>query len=115
MEEYNTFWNGTIELTGIEMTGNFTDPQDIDALLSQAPLMQKKYEELGERCLRQPSGKYLKYVGTAATVRDMVAMANALDGAKSLINLFGLSYGTVFGAWFINSESSRAHLPLMLN
>ncbi|KAJ8494840.1 hypothetical protein ONZ51_g2091 [Trametes cubensis] len=107
VEEYNTFWNGTIELTGIEMTGNFTDPQDIDALLSQAPLMQKKYEELGERCLQQPSGKYLKYVGTAATVRDMVAMANALDGAKSPINLFGLSYGTVFGAWFINMFPER--------
>ncbi|KAH9892884.1 alpha/beta-hydrolase [Cubamyces lactineus] len=102
VEEYNTFWNGTIELTGIEMTGNFTDPHDINALLSQAPIMQKKYEELGKRCLQQPSGKYLKYVGTAAAVRDMVAMADALDGQESPINLFATSYGTVFGAWFIN-------------
>ncbi|KAI0325950.1 alpha/beta-hydrolase [Cubamyces sp. BRFM 1775] len=107
VEDYNTFWDGTIELTGIEMTGNFTDQQDIDALLSQAPVMQRKYEELGERCLRQPSGKYMKYVGTAASVRDMVAMADVLDGPKSLINLFGLSYGTIAGAWFMNMFPER--------
>ncbi|KAJ8494816.1 hypothetical protein ONZ51_g2084 [Trametes cubensis] len=106
-EEYNTFWNGTIELTGIEMTGNFTNPEDIEALLSQAPIMQKKYEELGERCLRQPSGRYLKYVGTAATVRDMVAMADVLDGPTAPLNFAGLSYGTVLGAWFINMFPER--------
>ncbi|KAJ8481327.1 hypothetical protein ONZ51_g6079 [Trametes cubensis] len=102
IEEYNTFWNGTIELTGIEMTGNFTDPEDIKALLSQAPIMQKKYEELGKRCLQQPSGQYLQYVGTAATVRDMVAMADALDGPNAPINYAGISYGTILGSWFIN-------------
>ncbi|KAI0325960.1 alpha/beta-hydrolase [Cubamyces sp. BRFM 1775] len=107
VEEYNTFWNGTIELTGIEMTGNFTNPHDIKALLSQAPIMQKKYEELGERCLQQPSGRYLEYVGTAATVRDMVAMADVLDGPTAPINFAGLSYGTILGAWFINMFPER--------
>ena len=87
------------------MTGNFTDPEDIKALLSQAPIMQKKYEELGKRCLQQPSGQYLQYVGTAATVRDMVAMADALDGPNAPINYAGISYGTILGSWFINSES----------
>ncbi|KAI0331373.1 alpha/beta-hydrolase [Cubamyces sp. BRFM 1775] len=107
VEKYNAFWNGTIELTGIEMTGNFTNPEDIKALLSQAPTMQKKYEELGKRCLEQPSGKYLKYVGTAATVRDMVAMADALDGPNAPINYAGISYGTILGAWFINMFPER--------
>ncbi|KAH9886641.1 alpha/beta-hydrolase [Cubamyces lactineus] len=107
VEEYNTFWNGTIELAGIEMTGNFTNPQDIEALLSQAPIMQKKYEELGERCLQQPSGRYLEYVGTAATVRDMVAMADVLDGPTAQINFAGLSYGTILGAWFVNMFPER--------
>ncbi|KAJ3014526.1 hypothetical protein NUW54_g1290 [Trametes sanguinea] len=102
VEEYNTFWNGTIELTGILMAGNFTDPADIQALLSQAPIMQKKYEELGQRCLEHPSGKYLQYVGTAATIRDMVAMADALDGPGVPINLIGASYGTLLGLWFVN-------------
>ncbi|OJT15900.1 hypothetical protein TRAPUB_14221, partial [Trametes pubescens] len=104
LDEYNTFWNGTIELNGIEYTGVFTDPVDTEALLSQAALMQRKYEELGQRCQSHPAGKYLKYVGTAATVRDMVALADVLDGPGSPVNYIGLSYGTVLGAWFVNSE-----------
>ncbi|KAI8996230.1 hypothetical protein BD414DRAFT_477175 [Trametes punicea] len=107
VEEYNTFFNGTIELTGIEMTGNFTDPDDINALLSQAPIMQKKYEELGERCLQYPMGKYLKYMGTAATVRDMVALADAIDGPGAPVNYAGISYGSVIGSWFVNMFPER--------
>ncbi|KAI0350508.1 alpha/beta-hydrolase [Trametes cingulata] len=105
--EFDAFWNGTIELSGIEMTGNFTDPDDIQALLSQANIMQKKYEEFGRRCLQHPTGKYLKYVGTAATVRDMVALADALDGPGSPVNYAGVSYGTVLGAWFVNMFPER--------
>ncbi|KAI0769285.1 alpha/beta-hydrolase [Trametes elegans] len=105
--EYNAFWNGTIELSGIEVGGNFTNQEDIDALLAQAPVLQKKYEELGERCLRHATGKYLKYVGTAATVRDMVALADHLDGPEKLINYAGTSYGTILGEWFINMFPER--------
>ncbi len=104
LEEYTTFFNGTIELTGIEETGNFTDPADVDALLAEAPTMQKKYEELGKNCLNSPNGRYLKYIGTAAAVRDMVSIANALDGPDAPINYFGTSYGSLLGSWFVNSE-----------
>ncbi|KAI0775787.1 alpha/beta-hydrolase [Trametes elegans] len=104
---YNDFWDGTIELTGIEMTGDFSDPDDIAALLAQAPLLQRKYEELGARCLEQPTGKYLKYVGTAATVRDLVALADALDGPGAPVNYIGASYGTILGSWLINMFPER--------
>ena len=104
LEEYNMFFNGTIELTGIEETGNFTDPADVSALLAQASIMQQKYEEVGKKCLDPPNGKYLKYIGTAAAVRDMVSIANALEGPDVPINYFGLSYGTFIGATFVNSE-----------
>ncbi|KAI0820125.1 hypothetical protein BC628DRAFT_1341804 [Trametes gibbosa] len=103
VEEYNTFWNSTIELDGIEFTGNFTDPEDIHSLLAQANTMQHKYEELGQRCLRHPTGRFLKYVGTAATVRDMVALADALDGPGAKVNYAGISYGTVVGVWLVNT------------
>lgn len=93
-----------MELNGIEMTGNFTDQADIDRLMSQAPLTQTKYEELGQRCMNHSDGSILQYIGTAATVRDMVAMAHALDGPGGLINYWGQSYGTLLGAWFIGSE-----------
>ena len=104
LEEYNMFFNGTIELTGIEETGNFTDPADVSALLAQASIMQQKYEELGKKCLDSPGGKYLQYLGTPATVRDMVSLANAIEGPDALINYYGISGGTIIGDWFVNSE-----------
>ncbi|RPD70273.1 alpha/beta-hydrolase [Lentinus tigrinus ALCF2SS1-7] len=107
LAEYTAFFNGTIELTGIEETGNFTDPADIDALLAQAPTMQKKYEQLGQKCMQSPNGKFLKYIGTAAAVRDMVSIANALDGPDAPINYIGVSYGTLIGSWFVNMFPER--------
>lgn len=86
------------------MTGNFSDPDDVQALLSQAPFMQAKYDELARRCLRHPSGKFLRYVGTAATARDIVALADALDGPGRPVNFVGTSYGSLLGMWLINSK-----------
>ena len=104
LDEYTAFFDGTIEFTGIEETGNFTDPADIDALFAQAPIIQKKYEEAGQKCLDSENGKYLQYVGTAAAVRDMVSIANVLDGPDAPINYAAISYGTLIGTWFVNSE-----------
>ncbi|KAI0369590.1 hypothetical protein BV20DRAFT_1078332 [Pilatotrama ljubarskyi] len=105
--DYETFWNGTIELTGIEMTGNFTDQADMDRLLGQAPVMQSKYDALGQRCLNHSEGRTLQYVGTAATARDLVALADAIEGPGTPVNYWGISYGTLLGSWFINSECLR--------
>ena len=77
----------------------------MQALLDQAPTMQSKYEELGQRCLDSANGKYLRYMGTAAAVRDMVSIADALEGPETPINYLGISYGTFIGSWFINSQS----------
>ncbi|KAI0807372.1 TAP-like protein-domain-containing protein [Fomes fomentarius] len=98
VEEYNAFFNGTIEQTGILETGNFTDPAEIQALLSQAPIMEKKYEQVGKQCLHSSNGKFLRYLGTAAAVRDMVSLADALDGPDAPINYAGVSYGTLIGS-----------------
>ncbi|KAH9889039.1 alpha/beta-hydrolase [Cubamyces lactineus] len=100
LDEYTAFFNDTVELRGIEELDNFSNPADVDALFAQANTMQKKYEEVGQKCLQSPSGQYLKYIGTAATVRDMVAMADALESPDTPINYFGVSYGTLIGSWF---------------
>ena len=102
--EQDAFFAGTLEDTGIEYAGNFTDPADVAALLARAPSTQQLYEELGRRCEAHASGKYLRYVGSAATARDMAAMADALEGPGSLVNYLGTSYGTLIGSWFVNSE-----------
>ena len=88
------------------MTGNFTDPADLHALFSQAETLQKKYEEAIQRCVEK-NGDMLKYLGTSATVRDMVAMADAFDGPGAPVNYYGISYGTFLGDVFMNSECIR--------
>ncbi|EIW56290.1 uncharacterized protein TRAVEDRAFT_128279 [Trametes versicolor FP-101664 SS1] len=107
LDEYNTFWNDTIQIAGIEMIGNFSDPDDVQALLAQAPIMEEKYDELAQRCLQHPSGKFLRYLGTAATARDIVALADSLDGPGSPVNFLGASYGSVLGMWLINMFPER--------
>ena len=86
------------------MSGTFTDPEDLSALFSQAESLQEKYEETGRRCVAR-NGDMLKYMGTPATVRDMVAMADALDGRESPVNYYGFSYGTLLGNLFLNSKN----------
>ena len=83
------------------MIGNFTSARDLATLRAQTPIMQDKYTALGQRCVAGASGKYLPYVGTAATVRDLVALADVLDGPGSEVNFIGLSYGTVLGSWLM--------------
>ena len=71
------------------------------------------------------SGANLTYIGSAAAVRDMLAMSDAIEGPGKLVNYFGvrcvgcvgsglyqlcdddfeLSYGTIIGAYFVNSAS----------
>ncbi|KAI0743114.1 hypothetical protein C8Q80DRAFT_1356617 [Daedaleopsis nitida] len=47
VDEYTAFFNGTIDLKGIEMYGNFTDETDLRDLYAQADTMEKRYQELG--------------------------------------------------------------------
>ncbi|KAL1949394.1 hypothetical protein VTO73DRAFT_8275 [Trametes versicolor] len=71
-DEYNLFCNGTIQLIGIQMTGNLSDPDD---------------------CL-----------GTAATVRDIITLADALASANGLgspVSFIGASYASLLGMWLI--------------
>ncbi|KAI0702717.1 Alpha/Beta hydrolase protein [Earliella scabrosa] len=107
IEEYNALFQGTIEERGIEMTGTFSDPDDIQRLLAQADSLQQKYEEVVRRCQEREDGKYLKYIGTAATVRDVVALVDALDGKGAPVNLIGYSWGSVLASWLMQMFPER--------
>ena len=102
-EEFDTFWNGTIEATGINYLGDFTNKTDLAALAAQAPVMDIKYRQFAEKCLQGPNGTTLQYVGTTATARDLVTLADVIVGPESEINYWGLSYGTYVGMIFANS------------
>ena len=105
-EEEATFWKRSVigPNAGFEVKGNFSQQADVDAFLGLADDVDTHLIELGERCTKL-SGDTLKYVGTAAAVRDMVAMTDAMDGPGAPVNYWGVSYGTIIGSYFVNSES----------
>ncbi|KAL4973627.1 hypothetical protein BDW66DRAFT_153661 [Aspergillus desertorum] len=48
------------------------------------------------------------YTSSAAyVVRDMAAIVDALDGGNALVNYWGFSYGTIYGAEFIQTFPER--------
>ncbi|KAF9009838.1 alpha/beta-hydrolase [Hymenopellis radicata] len=96
-EDYVEYWNNTI-LLGFEVRGNLTYQPDIDTMYSQVDVMAERMAGLREKCTSIPGGgQYLEYVGSVATVRDMVALVDVLDGVGAPIYYYGISYGTVLG------------------
>ncbi|CAE6451037.1 unnamed protein product [Rhizoctonia solani] len=105
-EEEAAFWNGTFLLTGPEVRGNLTSQAELDKFYSQADEIDQLLQRIGEQCVAY-SPDVFQYVGTAATVRDMVAMHDALEGPDKPINFWGMSYGTVIGMYFVNMFPDR--------
>ncbi|KAL5634901.1 hypothetical protein ACGC1H_002804 [Rhizoctonia solani] len=104
--EENAFWEGTIPRTGLEARGNFTDQYDLDQFYEQVDEVDLLLGELGKRCVAYSPDTF-QYIGSAATVRDMVAMHDALEGPDKPIDYWGLSYGTIIGIYFVNMFPDR--------
>ncbi|OCH90222.1 hypothetical protein OBBRIDRAFT_835209 [Obba rivulosa] len=64
------------------------------------------HEEYAKQCLRD-IGDLLQYAGTAASVRDLVAMADIIDGPGSPINFWGMSSGSLIGSYLIQMFPER--------
>ena len=94
----------------IDIKTGFVDPVDVKYFNSQVSVMDDRWKAFGKVCLKHRTGQYLPYVGTAATARDLVAIAEYFDGKGCDINYYGLSYGTTIGNYLINSELSTALL-----
>ena len=104
LEESNGFWNGTVVYPPIDIKYGFSDPSDLEYFNSQVDVMEERWQAFGEVCLKHENAQFLPYVGTTATVRDLVAIAEYFDGKGCDINYYGLSYGTTIGNYLINSE-----------
>ncbi|CAE6477527.1 unnamed protein product [Rhizoctonia solani] len=104
--EEQAFWNGTIASSGLEARGNFTDKRDLDAFYDQVDEIDTLLTDLGRRCIAYSPDTF-EYIGSAAAVRDMVAIHDILEGPDKPIDFWGVSYGTVIGSYFINMFPKR--------
>ncbi|CEL63020.1 Carboxylesterase B OS=Mycobacterium tuberculosis GN=caeB PE=3 SV=1 [Rhizoctonia solani AG-1 IB] len=104
--EENAFWEGTIPRAGLEARGNFTEQRDVDAFYEQVDEVDVLLEELGKKCIAYSPDTF-QYIGTAAVVRDMVAMHDILEGSNKPIDFWGMSYGTMVGIYFVNMFPDR--------
>ena len=103
-EEEDTFWQGTpISGLNVSVASNFSDKEveDLYATLEYTDIKMSMYSK---RCEWGPVGRYLQYVGTSSTVRDLVTLGDKIVGPGQPINYWGFSYGTLLGFHFINSE-----------
>ena len=72
--------------------------------LSDAYAFLKVREQVVSRCLQdETTRKMMQYVGTAATTRDLVAMADAFDGPGSPINFWSMYEGSLVGSHLLSS------------
>ncbi|KAF9029310.1 hypothetical protein BDZ89DRAFT_1159852 [Hymenopellis radicata] len=95
-EDADEYWNNLFSY--FEVRGNLTYQPDINYMYSQVDVLAELMAGLLEKCTSIPGGgQYLEYVGSVATVRDMVALVDVLDGVGAPINYYGISYGTVLG------------------
>ncbi|QRW20654.1 Abhydrolase domain-containing protein [Rhizoctonia solani] len=104
--EEKNFWKGTIASSGLEAGGNFTDKRDLDTFYGQVDEIDSLLKKLGRKCIEYSPDTF-KYIGTAAVVRDMVAVHDILEGKEKAINYWGISYGTVIGSYFVNMFPNR--------
>ncbi|QRV77216.1 Abhydrolase domain-containing protein [Ceratobasidium sp. AG-Ba] len=103
--EEKAFWEGTL-VEGLEARGNFTDPAELKAFYAQLPKVDELLIQYGNKCMNS-SLNMLQYVGSTATVRDMVALHDYLEGPDQALNYWGLSYGTIIGIYFVNMFPDR--------
>ena len=73
----------------MDVRGAFELKSDIDYLNSQVTPMDEHWNALGEKCANGESGQFMPYVGTAAAARDMVALADYLEGNGTMVNYWG--------------------------
>lgn len=112
-EEDAVFWKNTVVNSINEtISGRFND-RDLKELYSQLDATQEKFKIFAEGCQDGPVGPYLKYIGTSSTIRDLVSLGDAIVGKGEPIDYWGISYGTVLGFNFINSEFPAPLQPLL--
>ncbi|KAG8721277.1 hypothetical protein FRC09_008155 [Ceratobasidium sp. 395] len=88
--EENDFWKGTIPRAGLEARGNFTDARDLKVFFDQVASVDERLQALGAKRLEYSKNTF-PYIGTTATVKDMIALHDVLEGSDRPVNFWGFS------------------------
>ncbi|KAM5537981.1 hypothetical protein V8D89_008457 [Ganoderma adspersum] len=84
-----------------------------DEDIAQWYAVQKK---VVEHCLESTDISMLSYMGTAASARDLAAMADEFDGPGSPINFWGTGHGSLIGSYLLkNARWQRAGRVILDN
>jgi hypothetical protein len=75
----------------LDIGHSFTDKNEIEDFYGNISKFDEFTVDLGRRCQNVSTGQHVEYVGTVATVRDMVALSDVLDGPNSSVNFWGMS------------------------
>ncbi|KAI0645124.1 hypothetical protein C8Q79DRAFT_969855 [Trametes meyenii] len=106
-EEKSDFYSQTSKDMGIDTLLN----ENLAFLRQQQPEDAERWlavqSKMVEYCLQKQDTTTLRYVGTVATVRDLVAMADAFDGPGSPIIFWGMAYGARIGSYLIQMFPDR--------
>ncbi|KAL1688662.1 Alpha/Beta hydrolase protein [Schizophyllum commune] len=107
VDEQVAYGNGSLlQNFPVDPTNALLDADDVADFYSHMNETDALYKVFGKQCVER-RGDVLKYLGTAAAVRDMVALADYLEPERKEINYYGISYGTVIGATFVNMFPDR--------
>ncbi|QRV92088.1 Abhydrolase domain-containing protein [Ceratobasidium sp. AG-Ba] len=100
------FWKGTVLHPGIEAPIDFSNQTNVDEFMELAIPAGRVLQGLKEKCQHQ-TRTTLSYVGTTATVRDLVSIHDAIEEPEAKLNFWGFSYGTLIGQYFVNMFPER--------
>jgi pimeloyl-ACP methyl ester carboxylesterase len=101
------FQNSIVQTINYTITERFGQ-EELSELASTTEASSDLLIEFGRRCQKGAVGKFLQYVGTSSTIRDLVALGDCIVGQGKPIDFWGFSYGTVIGINFLNMFPERA-------
>ncbi|KAF8747654.1 MEROPS serine peptidase family S33, partial [Rhizoctonia solani] len=104
--EEKKLWADTVFGPGLEARGDFSTQDDIAEFLELSQPADQVLLNLKKKCEQRNIPDTLSYVGTVATVRDMLAINEAYGGTEK-INFWGFSYGSLIGLYFVNLFPER--------
>ena len=100
------FIANTVLDRGYDISPNLTDASNRFHLIETQRDANTLYQAQFEVC-NQTMGETIRYAGTTSVVRDIDYINTLLAGNGSLINFYGLSYGTVMGQYLVNMFPDR--------